>query len=333
MKLSKKNKLIGIVLLVIVAIVGITGYQSYQHPQLELKEPTIKAEYGQDVKALLDDNIDASFYDDDVSDLIDYSSEDLNDFDDVDVGEYQITYHYRGSDKTIKLIVEDTTAPVIELKNSASVFENEQIKYDDLVEVEELSKYKTTIDDSLVNYNTPGNYIAKYIVEDKYGNQAVKEIPVTINELLLQTSSPASISLNPSGTSKFEVTTNCHDAIAYTSSNPDVATVDSSGNIVAKSAGSTTITACVKGKNVCTNVIVSNPQPVNNYNTTHHNNNHHSETHHNTTNDNVSYTVYKTKTGDCYHRSGCRYLSRSCIPVSKSGAISQGLRACSVCNP
>ncbi|WP_158095863.1 hypothetical protein [Erysipelatoclostridium sp. An173] len=50
-------------------------------------------------------------------------------------------------------------------------------------------------------------------------------------------------------------------------------------------------------------------------------------------NDDVTYTVYKTRTGDCYHHSGCRYLSRSCIPVSRSGAISQGLRACSVCNP
>lgn len=44
-------------------------------------------------------------------------------------------------------------------------------------------------------------------------------------------------------------------------------------------------------------------------------------------------TVYITKTGEKYHRDGCRYLSQSKIPISKSDAISQGYDACSVCNP
>ena len=78
-----------------------------------------------------------------------------------------------------------------------------------------------------------------------------------------------------------------------------------------------------KRKQVSTNVVVTNPKPVNNYQSNLPVNK----------NDDVTYTVYKTRTGDCYHRSGCRYLSRSCIPVSRSSAISQGLRACSVCNP
>jgi DNA repair exonuclease SbcCD ATPase subunit len=46
-----------------------------------------------------------------------------------------------------------------------------------------------------------------------------------------------------------------------------------------------------------------------------------------------SYTVYITRTGSKYHSSGCRYLSRSKISISKSSAISQGYSACSVCNP
>lgn len=48
---------------------------------------------------------------------------------------------------------------------------------------------------------------------------------------------------------------------------------------------------------------------------------------------NVSYTVYRTKTGSKYHRNGCRYLSRSKIAISKSDAISIGLTPCSVCKP
>lgn len=48
---------------------------------------------------------------------------------------------------------------------------------------------------------------------------------------------------------------------------------------------------------------------------------------------NNEYTVYITKTGKKYHRSGCRYLSRSQISISKSNAISEGYTPCSVCNP
>jgi len=43
-------------------------------------------------------------------------------------------------------------------------------------------------------------------------------------------------------------------------------------------------------------------------------------------------TVYVTKTGKKYHRAGCRYLSRSMIPISlKEAVYSYG--PCSVCNP
>ena len=44
-------------------------------------------------------------------------------------------------------------------------------------------------------------------------------------------------------------------------------------------------------------------------------------------------TVYVTKTGKKYHRDGCRYLSKSQIPISLSNAKTQGYGPCSVCNP
>jgi micrococcal nuclease len=42
-------------------------------------------------------------------------------------------------------------------------------------------------------------------------------------------------------------------------------------------------------------------------------------------------TVYITRTGSKYHAAGCRYLSKSCIPISLNDAISQGYTPCSVC--
>lgn len=44
-------------------------------------------------------------------------------------------------------------------------------------------------------------------------------------------------------------------------------------------------------------------------------------------------TVYITDTGSKYHRSGCRYLSRSEHAVSLSDALARGYDACSVCRP
>lgn len=49
--------------------------------------------------------------------------------------------------------------------------------------------------------------------------------------------------------------------------------------------------------------------------------------------DNSSATVYVTKSGEKYHRSGCRYLKQSCISLSLREAVENGYTACSVCNP
>ena len=43
--------------------------------------------------------------------------------------------------------------------------------------------------------------------------------------------------------------------------------------------------------------------------------------------------VYITATGHCYHRLGCRYLSKSCIPITLAKAKAEGYRPCSVCDP
>ncbi|MBA7713009.1 hypothetical protein ES703_122004 [subsurface metagenome] len=44
-------------------------------------------------------------------------------------------------------------------------------------------------------------------------------------------------------------------------------------------------------------------------------------------------TVYVTRTGRKYHRSGCRYLRRSKIAISLEDAKSQGYTPCSICKP
>ena len=48
-------------------------------------------------------------------------------------------------------------------------------------------------------------------------------------------------------------------------------------------------------------------------------------------NSNTTTTVYITKTGSKYHRSGCSYLRQSKIAISLSSAKAQGYTACSRC--
>lgn len=43
--------------------------------------------------------------------------------------------------------------------------------------------------------------------------------------------------------------------------------------------------------------------------------------------------VYITKTGECYHSSGCSSLRKSKIETTLQSAIDRGYRACSKCNP
>lgn len=48
---------------------------------------------------------------------------------------------------------------------------------------------------------------------------------------------------------------------------------------------------------------------------------------------NQGVTIYITKTGEKYHAAGCRYLSKSQIPISLDDAKARGYDACSVCHP
>ena len=44
-------------------------------------------------------------------------------------------------------------------------------------------------------------------------------------------------------------------------------------------------------------------------------------------------TVYVTKTGEKYHRAGCRYLKKSQVKTTKKEAVKNGYGACKVCKP
>lgn len=328
----KNKKIITIIISLSIIIFFSAGwfYQSYNNPELKLTKKNITLEYGEKLPNDLNRYIDTSPYiNDDALDDISYECDEGYDLSlPLDVGNYTITYTYRNSKAKLKVSVADTTAPILYLKNNIKIFENNTVNYNDYVEIVELSEYKVTINDDNVNYNTAGEYIANMDVIDTYGNENKIDIPVLIEAVVLEIQTP-SISLEPNGTAKLEVNTNSNHIIKYTSKDTNIATIDQSGNIIAVNSGTTTIIAEVDGKEVSSTITVNTPPPpkVNNHVQSYNNFNNIAPS------DDISGTVYRTKTGDCYHRSGCRYLSRSCISISRSNAISRGLRACSVCKP
>lgn len=299
--------------ILVVLLLGIIG-QGYKQPKLELKKEIIDLEYGERL-----DDFETYVKVDDLDDLS-YSCDTIDENNRYpEVGKHVITYKYRGITKELKIEVKDTTAPKLTKLNDVEIIESDNVNYENYIDVDELSDYKVDVDDREVNYSSAGTYNANIKITDKYGNSSDITLPVIIIKLELEISAN-SLNLEADQSNKIDIKTNSNAPIQYSSSDESVVSVDNNGNIKALKAGNATITARINEKSVVCDVTVKDKY-VSKVSSS------------NSNNDAVSYTVYITKTGDCYHSSNCGYLSRSKISISKSSAVSQGYRPCSRCNP
>lgn len=322
--MGKLIKRIIVAILSVFVIVCVIGIVFGNKQDFHLVKDALSLEYGETLPENFDDFIDT---DGDIKN-IEYSSQDIGDFKDIlNVGEYTVDFQLGDKKETLHISVKDTTAPQLQLQESATALQNHTIDYEKCISVQDLSKCDIIINDSEVNYNTPGQYIAKAIVADQYQNQSTIDIPVTIEKVTLQVSN-SSMTLKPNETQTLQLKTNSHHAITYMSSHPDVVTVDEAGHICALKSGSATISASVDGHTQTCHITVPSTQKKS---TTSHHVTHHSSKNETTSNTNVGETVYITKTGSKYHRAGCRYLRKSQIDISLSEAKNEGYTACSVC--
>lgn len=159
MKDGRRLKIAGIVLLALVVSVGVIVFLADFIYYYGLNKK-VYVELGDDLP------IAETFLKDDGE--IEYISG-FSDIDKTKVGRYQVKINYNGKERTVQIIIEDTTAPVVQAKDvEVSVYDDLEAK-DLLAKVTDKSKVKIEYKKK-PDYGTVGSYEAIVKVEDEAGN-------------------------------------------------------------------------------------------------------------------------------------------------------------------
>ena len=96
-------------------------------------------------------------------------------------GEYELLLKHDDNIEKVKVIVKDTIAPKLEIKDKYTIEYNSKLDQKEL-KATDLSKTTITLDDSKVNYKKTGTYKATVIAKDERNNETKKEIEIIVKE-------------------------------------------------------------------------------------------------------------------------------------------------------
>ena len=113
-------------------------------------------------------------------------------------GEYELLLKHDDNIEKVKVIVKDTIAPKLEIKDKYTIEYNSKLDQKEL-KATDLSKTTVTLDDSKVNYKKTGTYKATVIAKDESNNETKKEIEIIVKEEKKEQTEKKS---NPSSSSK-----------------------------------------------------------------------------------------------------------------------------------
>lgn len=196
--LKKYWYIVLIVLVVIVlAIIYVCGFS--KDDVLVLKKEQITYEYGEKVSLTAKKYLDVSHLDNDVLKNIKVTSNLKNEVvtttdesgnekeekkDYPKVGDYKITLAYEDEKVEVKITVQDTTAPELDVPESIEIVQGTDLNTYDFqslmvaTDLAELKDYK--FDTSNVDVNTIGEYVAKVSISDVNKNKTEKEFKIII---------------------------------------------------------------------------------------------------------------------------------------------------------
>lgn len=159
------------------------------------------------------------------------------------VGNYEINFTYKKEKQTVKVTVQDTTAPEIKAPDSIDVIQYTDLStfnFGELLQATDYSDVKDwKIDTSKVDVNTIGTYDLKVTIQDKYKNKASKKLKVNIvqaPEVAEGEVAVTEVVTDENGNKKTVVTKKSssevskNDAVASTSPVSNKGTVNSSSN-------------------------------------------------------------------------------------------------------
>lgn len=151
-----------------------------QKETMTLKTDSVTVEYGSSISVKAEDYLkNEKDFLDKIEVAVNAENEKEKDY--PKVGEYEVLLKYDNTTKKVKVIVKDTVAPKLEIKDKYEVEYNSKLDQKEL-KANDLSKTTVTLDDSKVNYKKTGTYKATVIAKDDSNNETKKEIEIVVKE-------------------------------------------------------------------------------------------------------------------------------------------------------
>ena len=257
-RIKNKKVLIG-GLVGVVVIIAVAIFMIMNSKNLVLKAEEVQVEFGENISLEASTYLDEEKVDKDIiakttvtTDAPKQSNLSNNSVKDCPpVGEYTVTLKYSDETAEVKVKVVDTTKPKFtKYKDAVGVTKDCNPDMDRIVaefQANDLSEVKITVDDSQVDYSKVGKYKATVKATDKYNNEETRELTFEIVEPTIEFNKKSD-SIYVKENVVLKATIVGKDTKAnFSSSNTDVATVDSNGKVTGKKAGTATVTAEANG--------------------------------------------------------------------------------------
>lgn len=151
-----------------------------QKETMTLKTDSVTVEYGSSISVKAEDYLKNE------KDFLDkvevaVNAENEKDKEYPSKGEYELLLKHDDNIEKVKVIVKDTIAPKLEIKDKYTIEYNSKLDQKEL-KATDLSKTTVTLDDSKVNYKKAGTYKATVIAKDDSNNETKKEIEIVVKE-------------------------------------------------------------------------------------------------------------------------------------------------------